>query len=96
MFFIKFSHPNIIAYKEAFFEDSTSCLCIVMEFADGGDLLGRISSHKKNGTKFNEIELWHFFIQMVAGLKVLHDMKIFHRDIKVGSNCNNFRVQMYS
>jgi NIMA (never in mitosis gene a)-related kinase len=33
------NHPNIIGYKEAFFEDSTSCLCIIMEYADGGDLL---------------------------------------------------------
>ena len=37
-------HPNIIAYKEAFFEDSTSCLCIIMELADGGDILKIISS----------------------------------------------------
>ncbi len=36
------SHPNIIAYKEAFFEDTTSSLCIVMEQADGGDLLQKI------------------------------------------------------
>ena len=33
------SHPNVIGYKEAFFEDSTNCLCIVMENADGGDVL---------------------------------------------------------
>ena len=32
-------HPNIIGYKEAFIEESTSCLCIIMEHADGGDLL---------------------------------------------------------
>jgi NIMA (never in mitosis gene a)-related kinase len=31
-------HENIAGYKEAFFEESTSTLCIVMEFADGGDL----------------------------------------------------------
>jgi len=31
-------HPNVIAYKEAFFDESSSTLCIVMEFADGGDL----------------------------------------------------------
>lgn len=30
--------PSIIAYKEAFFEDSSTSLCIVMEFADSGDL----------------------------------------------------------
>lgn len=32
------SHPNIVAYKDAFFDDSTQTLCIVMEYADGGDL----------------------------------------------------------
>lgn len=33
------SHPNVIGYKEAFFEDTTNCLCVVMENADGGDML---------------------------------------------------------
>jgi|TARA_B110001450_G_C17271824_1_gene339813 NIMA (never in mitosis gene a)-related kinase len=32
------NHPNIAGYKEAFFEDSTLCLCIVMEYCDNGDL----------------------------------------------------------
>ena len=32
------NHPNVIGYKEAFFEDSTNSLCIVMENADGGDV----------------------------------------------------------
>jgi len=31
-------HPNIASYKEAFFEESTHCLCIVMEYCDNGDL----------------------------------------------------------
>ena len=76
------NHPNIIGYKEAFFEDSTSCLCIIMEYADGGDLLKQINVHKKKGTNFPEKEAWHYFIQMVRGLKALHDLKICHRDIK--------------
>ena len=33
------NHPNVIGYKEAFFEDTTNSLCIIMELADGGDLL---------------------------------------------------------
>lgn len=32
------SHPNIIAYKEAFIDEPTQALCIVMEYADSGDL----------------------------------------------------------
>jgi NIMA (never in mitosis gene a)-related kinase len=35
-------HETIIAYKEAFFEDSTSCLCLVMDFADDQDLYHKI------------------------------------------------------
>jgi len=55
-------HPNIIGYKEAFFEEATSSLCIVMEYADGGDLLGKISEHKKSGTNFDEKEIWQYFV----------------------------------
>ena len=44
--------PNIISYKSAFFEELGSTLCILMEYADGGDLavichLVRGSSRKK-------------------------------------------------
>jgi NIMA (never in mitosis gene a)-related kinase len=53
-----------------------------MEFADGGDLLKLISNHKKRSTQFAEKEVWYYFIQMVRGLKALHDLKICHRDIK--------------
>ena len=31
-------NANIISYKESFIEEVTSTLCIVMDFADGGDL----------------------------------------------------------
>lgn len=42
------NHPNVIGYKEAFFEDSTNCLCIVMENADGGDILQMITKKKNS------------------------------------------------
>lgn len=48
------SHPNVIGYKEAFFENAQGHLCIVMEMADNGDLLQSIERHKKCRTKFNE------------------------------------------
>jgi NIMA (never in mitosis gene a)-related kinase len=38
-----FSNPNIVEYKDAFFEESTYTLCIVMEYADGGDLQSKIN-----------------------------------------------------
>ncbi len=45
-------HPNIIGYKEAFFEDFSNCLCVVMEHADGGDLLKLINAKKKKNEVF--------------------------------------------
>jgi NIMA (never in mitosis gene a)-related kinase len=41
------NHETIIGYKEAFFEDQTSCLCLVMEFADDQDLYHKIVKHQK-------------------------------------------------
>lgn len=75
-------HTNIIGYKEAFFEESTSSLCIIMDYADGGDMMKMITNHKKRSTRFSEKELWYYFIQIVRGMKALHDLKILHRDIK--------------
>ena len=40
---IDYRHENVIAYKDSFFEDKTQCLCIIMEFADNGDLAHKIS-----------------------------------------------------
>lgn len=48
----------VIGYKEAFFDDLSSSLCIVMDFADAGDLYNRIVEHKKNQTDFHESEIW--------------------------------------
>ena len=38
------NNPYVVSYKEAFYDDSSSSLCIIMDFAGGGDLLQKISS----------------------------------------------------
>lgn len=69
-------------YKEAFLIENPSALCIVMEYADGGDLYEKIVEHKKKGTYFEEGDIWEIFLQIVKGLKYLHELKILHRDLK--------------
>jgi NIMA (never in mitosis gene a)-related kinase len=76
------NHPNVIGYKEAFWDDEKSSLNIVMEYADDGDLHSKIERMKKEGGYFKESLIWSYAIQMIEGLKALHDMKIMHRDLK--------------
>ena len=76
------SHPNVIGYREAFWDDNNQTLNIVMEYADDGDLQTKIHQMKKNNGMFEEDIIWSYAIQMIEGLKALHDKKIMHRDLK--------------
>ena len=53
-----------------------------MEFADGGDLLSKITKCKQSGIIIPEYECWSYFIQLLKGLQTLHELNIVHRDIK--------------
>ncbi|CDW80491.1 protein kinase domain containing protein [Stylonychia lemnae] len=74
-------HPYIITYKESFMDKK--CLCIVMDYADGGDLYTKIANQKKIGkVMYSEDQILDWFVQMALAIKHIHDRKILHRDLK--------------
>ena len=72
----------VIGYKEAFLDESSNALNIVMEYADDGDLQTKIRKMRQEGGFFKESLIWEYALQMIKGLKALHDKKIMHRDLK--------------
>jgi NIMA (never in mitosis gene a)-related kinase len=72
----------IIGYKEAFYENESKTLNIVMEYANDGDLECKIKRATSKSLHFSEALIWEYLIQLLNGLKYLHSMKIVHRDIK--------------
>ena len=75
-------HPNIISYKEAFFDEADDSLCLIMEYADSGDLWQRIQRCIKCSVRLNEKTIWSIFTQITRGLQALHELGVFHRDLK--------------
>eukprot|EP00826_Nyctotherus_ovalis_P044341 TRINITY_DN4782_c0_g2_i1.p1 TRINITY_DN4782_c0_g2~~TRINITY_DN4782_c0_g2_i1.p1 ORF type:complete len:468 (-),score=79.94 TRINITY_DN4782_c0_g2_i1:44-1447(-) len=75
-------HPNIIRFREVYHEKSNlrSKLCIVMDYADGGDLQNCIKT--ANGKYFPEQQILDWFSQLCHAVKYIHSMKVLHRDIK--------------
>jgi NIMA (never in mitosis gene a)-related kinase len=53
-------HPNIIAYKEAFVDKDSTSLCIVMEYAEGGDLAQVVEKAQKDKKSLPETDIWRY------------------------------------
>ena len=76
---------HIVKCQKMFTHDER--LCIVMDFADGGDLYDLIATQRRHIRQrgsgyFPERSIVSWFIQLCCGLKHCHDNKLLHRDIK--------------
>lgn len=71
-------HPFIVSYVDQF--EESNCLYIVMEYADGGDLAGKLAN--RGGKLFSEDEVLKMFIQIAVALNYVHSKHILHRDLK--------------
>ena len=76
------NHKNVIGYREAFYDQNSATLNIVMEYADDGDLSTKIKNSLKNKCYFDEYTIWATLVQILEGLKYLHNSDIIHRDLK--------------
>lgn len=71
------NNPFIIYYFGGF--ETTSCICLVTEFAAGGELYNRM----KDISKMQEEEAKFYFCELAYVLQYLHnDMNIVYRDLK--------------
>lgn len=52
----------VAAYKEAFFDEPSSSLCIIMEFADDGDVFQRICECQNIKQFMKEKHIWKIVI----------------------------------
>lgn len=74
-------HPNIITFHDVY-KTTKGRLCIVMDYADGGDLANKIEEAKKDNKNYSEPQILDWFTQICLALKHVHDRKIIHRDLK--------------
>ncbi|KAH8740808.1 protein kinase [Cryptosporidium ryanae] len=78
-------HTNVIKLVE--FYKTENLLCIVMELGEYGNLDDEITTRKNYSELikkkyFTEDEIMYIFIQIIFGVKYLHDNNIIHSDIK--------------
>mmetsp|Transcript_1219 Transcript_1219/g.1855 ORF Transcript_1219/g.1855 Transcript_1219/m.1855 type:complete len:776 (+) Transcript_1219:712-3039(+) len=71
-------HENIVRYIKSFMDKGS--LCIVMDFAEKGDLYQKIK--KQRGKLFSESTIMNFFVQICSALEYVHKRHILHRDLK--------------
>ncbi len=73
----KTSHPFVIKYMEEFIYKGET-LCIVTQFANGGDF----DSFMKMKKNFSEEEALFYLTMLLLALEYLHVKNIVHRDFK--------------
>lgn len=71
-------HENIVSYVTSFMSDGN--LCIIMQYASGGDLYQRIK--QQHGRLLDEDLIMKWFVQLCLAVKHCHDRRILHRDLK--------------
>ena len=75
-------HPNIIEFKEAFYDKPSNTLNIIMEFISNGNLSNIINYAIIKRKYIEESSIWKILTQILIGLNYLHNKGIIHRDLR--------------
>jgi serine/threonine protein kinase len=81
---------NVIRYEDSFV--SNSRLYIITEYCENGDLSREIRRRQEQQQPFSEGEVMEVFVQILLGVAHVHNNRIVHRDLKVGSHGKNART----
>ncbi|CAJ1376299.1 unnamed protein product [Effrenium voratum] len=76
----KVRHPNVVRFRQVFVR--SGWLCLIMDFADGGDLCAAVKDRAKSGQPFEESAVLECFSQVADAVRYVHAHKMVHRDIK--------------
>mmetsp|Transcript_11352 Transcript_11352/g.30995 ORF Transcript_11352/g.30995 Transcript_11352/m.30995 type:complete len:429 (-) Transcript_11352:35-1321(-) len=73
-------HPNVVRFRQVFVR--SGWLCLVMDFADGGDLCAAVKERARSKIPFEENAVLECFSQVADAVNFVHSQKMVHRDIK--------------
>ena len=74
-------HPNIIEFKEAFYDEPSNSLNLVLEFPNN-NLRHKIDYAFKNEMRMEESTIFEVLTQLLIGLNYLHKKGIIHRNLE--------------
>ncbi|KAI3446452.1 hypothetical protein Pfo_003117 [Paulownia fortunei] len=78
----KLQHPYIVEYKDAWV-DKGSCICIVTNYCEGGDISEII--RRARGAYFPEEKICKWLTQLLLAIDYLHSNRVLHRDLKLSN-----------
>jgi len=63
-------HPNIIRFKECFYDEEEYILNVVTEYSERGDLQKKIKSYQRQSNmRIGEDELWRILSDVAKGTR---------------------------
>jgi len=75
-------HPQIVRVHEHFVEPLTQRVCIVMDYAAGGDLQTLCEARKAAGRTLSDTEVTMVLAQLLKALAHCHRHRVLHRDVR--------------